>query len=126
MVTALVLQLPRTAPLRSVALPDCRSLEVATVVGAQLQSLNLTGCSELHSLSLQCDSLDELSLSLVRVVTLTLTPDSSPSVRNSTATDVKSCLAVRKPTRAGASKTATAAGRRTFNTHVTILARHIP
>lgn len=68
MVTTLVLQLPRTAPLRSLALPDCRSLEVATVVGAQLESLNLTGCSELHSLSLQCDSLAELSLSLVRVV----------------------------------------------------------
>ena len=80
MVTTLVLQLPRTAPLRTLALPDCRSLEVATVVGAQLQSLNLTSCSELHSLSLQCDSLDELSLSLVRVAVFTAPWSSTPSL----------------------------------------------
>jgi hypothetical protein len=65
MLTTLVLQLPRNAPMHSLFLPDCKCLEMATVVGAQLKTVNLASCSELNTLSLQCDSLEELTLSQV-------------------------------------------------------------
>eukprot|EP00897_Mesotaenium_endlicherianum_P009825 jgi/Mesen1/8871/ME000530S08287 len=60
--TLLTLMLPRNSPMETLSLTGCSNLESATVHVAGLRDLRLGSCTRLHTLSLHCPSLATLLL----------------------------------------------------------------